>query len=168
MIYEFEAEIKAAGKKHGIDPELINAVIMAESAGDPNAIRFEYHNYLSGAYHIRPYSKVKPKISSLQTERMGQSTSWGLMQVMGFNARGLGFRRRWLVELCRPDIGIDLGCKILARLLKKYDIVEDAVSAYNQGSPRKQENGEYTNQAYVDHVMGRTGGTLESRHTDRL
>jgi soluble lytic murein transglycosylase-like protein len=84
---------------------------------------------------------------------MGQSTSWGLMQVMGFNARDLGFKRRWLVELCRPEIGIDLGCQFLARLVAKYDSTEDAVSAYNQGAPRKRADGTYRNQHYVDRVM---------------
>jgi soluble lytic murein transglycosylase-like protein len=142
--------IEELAKQYQLDPNLVGAIVLAESGGDTFAVRFEPHVYRRQTYIN--LNAPKPRTCSKETERVLQSMSFGLMQVMGFNARPAGFCG-WLNELCDPAVGLDQGCQHLAGLLKRWPDFEDAVSAYNQGSPRKQ-GGQYTNQAYVDKVMG--------------
>jgi soluble lytic murein transglycosylase-like protein len=143
--------IKKISEKHGVDPNLIGAIIMCESAGNPWACRFEPHVYRRGTY-INLKAK-RPATCSADTEKVFQSTSFGLMQIMGFNLRDMGFEG-WLPEVCTPEINIEYGCRFVARLLKRWPRIEDTVSAYNQGSPRKSANrAEYQNQPYVSKVM---------------
>ena len=141
--------IQETAKRYKLDPNLVGAIVLAESNGYTYAVRFEPHVYDRQTYINLNASR--PKICSKGTDRALQSMSFGLMQVMGFNAREAGFKG-WLTELCDPAIGLDQGCSHLAGLLKRWPKTEDAVSAYNQGSPRKNNN-HYTNQAYVDKVM---------------
>ena len=142
--------IEAKADEHGLDPVLVGAVVMAESGGDTWAARFEPHVYESGSMRQDPGDR--PRASSIHTEYVHQATSWGLMQVMGFNVRAGGFLKgKWLHSLCDPAIGLEMGCRHLAGLTRRWD-TWDAVSAYNQGSPRKSADGSYQNQAYVNHV----------------
>jgi len=96
-----------------------------------------------------------PAACTRETELVLQKTSWGLCQIMGATARALGFRR-WLTELLDPDTNLLWGLKYLYRLGEKFgwDDPDDIISAYNQGSPRREEPGgeRYTNQDYVDRV----------------
>ena len=135
-----------AGAEHEVDPALILAVIEAESGGDPAAIRFEpnWRWHLDYRTHSRRCSSY--------TERNQQATSWGLMQVMGTVARERGFDGPFLSALCDPAMGVWYGTAQLARLLKRHETVEDAVAAYNAGSPRRDADGAYVNQWYVDKV----------------
>ena len=141
--------IEAAAGRHGLDPDLVGAIVVAESAADPAAVRYEPH---VGKY-VRDPDKHRPRGCSAETERRLQMMSFSLMQVMGFNIRAMGFTG-WLTEYLDPAKGLEVGCRFLADLLKRWPKIEDAVSAYNQGSPRRGEDGRYRNQAYVDRVMG--------------
>jgi soluble lytic murein transglycosylase-like protein len=135
--------------RHDLEPELVAAVVLTESAGIPEAVRYEpRYRWL---HHPE---RVRPRLSSLATETEGQKTSWGLMQVMGGVAREQGFQG-WFPALCRPAEGLEWGCRYLARLIVRFGSVEAGVSAYNQGSPRRGPDGRYRNQAYVDRVMMR-------------
>ena len=141
-----------AGAEHGIDPALIRAVIEAESGGDPTATRFEPN----WNYHLD--YRTHSRLVSSATERAQQATSWGLMQVMGTVARERGFDGPFLAALCAPETGVWYGAAQLARLLRRYDgDAQDAVAAYNAGSPRRADSGEYVNQWYVDRVCGAQG-----------
>lgn len=140
-----------AAHKYNLDPELVGAIVMAESAGETWATRFEKHVYNTGS--LISLKHQRPFICSADTDFALQACSFGLMQVMGFNARAQGFIG-WLPELCRPEIGLDQGCKLLASLLKRWPAIEDSVSAYNQGSPRRGANGYYANLGYVNKVVG--------------
>ena len=68
-------------------------------------------------------------------------------QVMGANAREHGFRGVFFTDLCEPEIGLEFGCRFLAKLLSRNS-VEDAVSAYNWGHPSTQNF-----ETYVQPVM---------------
>lgn len=147
---EYGSLIKATAVRFGLDPCLVAAMVLVESSGDPWAARFEPNVYASGRYLQDP--KDRPRASSRKTEYIHQATSWGLMQVMGFNVRAAGdLKGEWLHRMCEPAIGLGMGCKHLAGLLTRWE-TWDAVSAYNQGSPRKATDGSYKNQEYVDKV----------------
>ena len=131
-------------KTYGLDPNLVMAIIHTESRNDPNAMRYE-----RGYRYLVNFNS--PLVSG-STEKMQQSTSWGLMQIMGATARDMGCKEPWLNCLLDPETNIKYGCQHLARLIKKHG-VRGGVSSYNQGSPRKDVNGELINVAYVNKVM---------------
>lgn len=141
--------IQSTASSFGISWRLVYAIVRAESNFEPLACRYEpgwNKNWL-----VTPDVFAKSLGQSIQTEIVQQSTSFGLMQVMGAVARELGYKEH-LVGLCDPETGLHYGCKKLAQLVKKYPSLNDAVAAYNAGSPRRQPNGLYTNQGYVDKI----------------
>lgn len=132
----------------GLDAQLIAAFIMTESSGNPDATRFEPH----WAYFYSPELYTDDE-HNLAEERTQQATSWGLMQVMGSVARELKYRGD-LESLVIPELSVKYGCLLLTRLKLRYPDQNDMIAAYNAGSPRRLPNGQYCNQAYVDHVLG--------------
>lgn len=135
-------------RPYPIEPELLYAFAMVESSLDPNTCRFEpawsYH------YNVSKYAK-KCQITR-DTEKVLQSISWGLMQVMGTVAREHGFERH-LTELTSPYLNLDIAIQKIMELQAKYEDIADVISSYNQGFPRKMGDGKYRNQAYVDKVL---------------
>lgn len=113
--------------KYGVDPALIKGIIQQESRWDVNASRYEAHL---------------------------NDSSWGLMQVLLKTAKWiLGNDKLTIADLINPQINVDAGTKYIASLLKQYNgKVQDAIAAYNAGSPRRNKDGSYVNQAYVDKV----------------
>ncbi|EHJ46351.1 Lytic transglycosylase catalytic [Solidesulfovibrio carbinoliphilus subsp. oakridgensis] len=111
------AYISSHFSAHALPPALIHAMLMVESTGNPFAMRFEpafYDRYLKG----KPLSFTPPSCS-IDTEAIGRATSWGLLQIMGETARCLGFRG-WFGELLTPEIGLEWGCRYLARLRDRF------------------------------------------------
>lgn len=132
-----------AADRHGLPRGLVKAVVMAESAYDTFAIKFEpqYRWFFGNVAAMSP------------TEKSGQATSWGLMQVMGAVAREYGYAGS-LVKLSVPEIGIEYGCLHLKRFHQRYpENWQDVIASYNAGSPRVGLQGKYTNQVYVDKVL---------------
>ena len=118
------------------------AVCQAESSLNEWAYRFEPHfKWLVG--HADDLSA---------TERTGQMISWGLMQVMGAVAREYGFTGT-LPSLCLPSLGLKFGMKHLTKFYAKYQDWPDTLASYNAGSPKKNADGKFYNQAYVDLVL---------------
>jgi soluble lytic murein transglycosylase-like protein len=144
--------IESASKKYNLPPEIIYGVCVQESALNPFAVRFEPHYKW-----IVKDRRLKPKGCSDATEITLQKTSFGLMQVMGAVIREQGFAG-WLTEtLCSVEMQIEFGCRHLAKGVKRWGSIEAGLSAYNAGSPRK-ENGRYVNQNYVDGVLRHSRG----------
>ncbi len=141
--------IRVYAERYGLDPNLIAAIMQAESAGNTYAMRYEP----KWKYFLRIEDFAKETISSVDTERVGQATSWGLMQVMGTVARERGFKG-WFSELCNPETGIKYGCAHLDVKLAKYRKMDDTIAAYNAGSPIRNTQNQYINQNYVDKVLG--------------
>jgi len=134
--------IKALAAQHDVPWELIAAVCQTESSMDPWAVRYEpSYKYLVG---------IQEKLTA--TERMQQMTSWGPMQVMGGVAREHGYHG-WLTRLCDPAVGINYGILHLRRYFTKHGKWPDAIASYNAGAPRKNTDGTYWNQNYVDKVL---------------
>ena len=139
--------IVALATQAGLPPEMVLAIIEAESGGNPYATAFN------------PNAAVKmqlkrPAICSEGTDGVHQRTAWGVMQVMGLTARGLGFEG-WLPELVEPEINIRLGVAYLAELKKRFFAahgLDGVIAAYRKGSPRKTSEGKFLSQGYVDRI----------------
>lgn len=149
--------IVAAANRHAIPVHLLTAIAAKESSFIPHAWNPEpKYRYLWDVAKGKPFreqtaaeiaSEVPPHDFSklggpLDQEWWGQQASWGLIQVMGAVAREHGFRGVYFTDLCEPEIGLEFGCRLLARLLARND-VEDAVSAYNWGHPSPKNYEDY-------------------------
>jgi len=113
---------------HALDAALVCAVIEQESSWNPYAMRYEptfFSRYVAPLY-------TNNKITA--SEAWARGFSWGLMQVMGQVAREHGFaasEHPFLSELCDPEQGIAVGCRVLsAKLaLAANDFPRNAVRA---------------------------------------
>jgi len=156
---EYKALIEDAAKAHALPPGLVEAVVGVESGGNPWAFRYEPQYY---ERHVAPDASTRAVAPcSRDSERQALATSWGLMQVMGATARSLGFQGAFLNALCDPAMGLEYGCRLLARLRDRYKAQggwPGVVAAYNAGSPRKAADGRFVNQSYVDNVARMLGG----------
>lgn len=142
-------QIEKAAREEGVNPCLLGAIVMKESSGDCFATRFEpKYQWLSA-----PDVHAKNLRISFDTEIIHQKTSWGLCQIMGGVLRELGFCDH-IPRACTPALNLSYGAKLLARLQQKYPRVEDAVAAYNAGSPRDENlDGRLDNEPYVKGVI---------------
>lgn len=117
---------------------VLDAVIAQESAGNPDAYRFEpgfYEHYIKGVNPAQLGGHWPIEVSA-DTERFARSFSWGLMQVMGQVAREMGFAGSSFATFARcPEIGVDFGARHLKAMLNRYGSLPDALSAYNAGHP---------------------------------
>lgn len=147
-------EVVEAADRHGLDPYLVAAVCLRESNGNTWAIRVEFEREKEGMswwnrwrYLLDPLKYAREILSTTETEIIAQSTSFGLLQVMGTVAREYGFKG-WLTQLCEPSVGLEFGCRHLSAKVKKYGL-EDGISAYNAGSPTNQ------NHSYVEWILNK-------------
>jgi soluble lytic murein transglycosylase-like protein len=127
---------------YDIDPDLIEAIVMTESSGDPNATRYEpafYERY------------IKP-LGLPEAEGKKRATSYGLMQIMYQSAWEDGYRDS-AERLLKIDVGLNWGVKHLKKKIALYgkQDINRAISAYNAGTPRMKD-GKFVNQYYVDRV----------------
>ncbi len=146
------AALTDAALRHGLDPNLVAAIIAGESSGQRFATRYEKgFRWLS-----KPQEHALNLGLSLDTEVIAQSHSYGLMQIMGGTARGLGFDG-YCVELVGVDEGLEWGCKYLATCLARFTPLEHAIAAFNAGSPRDvaPHDGVIDNMPYVQGVLKR-------------
>ena len=156
---EHQTLIEKAAADHGLPARLVAATVGVESGGNTWAFRFE-----SGFYqrYVKPNTSIRALgPCSLDTERQAQATSWGLMQVMGATARSLGFAGPFLSALCVPETGLEFGARFLAKLRDRHLALHGwpgVVCAYNAGSVRKDPEGRFANQAYVDRIAQALGG----------
>jgi len=144
----YEEEIRSCSEIYDLPEWLIYAIIKTESNFNQYACRYE-KNY---KWLFKPV-EVKPRDCSANTERAFQMTSWGLMQVMGAVYREYGYKG-WLSLIPENStIQIIYGCTHLKKLIDRFESIEKGIVAYNAGSPRKKDNGDYVNQYYLDKVM---------------
>jgi len=105
----YTREIRTEAAKHGLDPNLVEALVLQESAGNTDAFRFEpnfWNRYLKNnlLYKGRNPRRV--------------SSSYGLMQVMFPVAVEDGLDSAAPPEtLFVPERGLEAGCRRLAKLL---------------------------------------------------
>ena len=161
----YKALIDVAAAKWGLDPLLVEAIVVKESSGNTDAFRFEpdfWNRYLKG----------NPKYRHLNPRRV--SSSYGLMQVMYCRLLEdkLADNDAWDPELLFiPENGLDIGCGFFAELLAWASKLEPivlpqgsnctvefiALAAYNGGrggnDPRK--NWPLKNGAYARDVLAK-------------
>jgi soluble lytic murein transglycosylase-like protein len=129
--------VRKHARNYNLNPELIAGMIAVESRGNPTAVRFEpgfFKVYVQG----RPLKGYVPWSISEDTERQLRCYSFGLLQIMGNTARERGFVRESLIDLCDPEINLDMGCSIMHDLMEKYgQDTERAMFAYNAGEGTK-------------------------------
>lgn len=142
-------QIHLAADAWKLDRALVCAIVMQETKGNPWLTRFEPN----WQYWEMPIAFASSNSVNTATERMMQSMSWGPMQIMGSVAREMGFGAE-LTRLALPEFALAYSCKKLAAIFEKHPTEDDAIAAWNAGSPRKKEDGTYSNQAYVDGVHG--------------
>lgn len=146
-----------AASRHGLPVPLVRAIVQVESGGNPWAYRFE-PDFL--ARYVEPTPRRFGAVS-VESERFGRATSWGLMQVMGQVARERGCDAAFLSALCEPRLGLEYGCRQLSWLRDRYLARwgwDGVTAAYNAGSPRVTPDGRFVNQAYVDRVRREQSG----------
>ena len=91
--------------------------------------------------------------TTLAVREPNGNLSRGLMMVQDTTAIDLGLKDPRL--LTTPAIGIDYGVRYLGHQLVRYrGNVASAVAAYNAGTARFTERETFTNQSYVDRVLG--------------
>lgn len=106
----YKTEIEAAASKWGLDPLLVEAIVVQESAGNTDAFRFEPDFW-------NRYLKANPKYRHLNPRRV--SSSYGLMQVMYCRILEdkVADNDAWAPEMMFiPEHGLDIGCGLLANL----------------------------------------------------
>jgi soluble lytic murein transglycosylase-like protein len=142
---EIKEIIEKLAKQYDISAALVSAFVMTESSGNPNAYRYE------PAF----YTKYIVPLNLPEEEGKGRAASYGLMQVMGEVARELGFAGSF-EQLYDPETGLNYGIKHLEHYLRRYassdNTLDYAIAAYNAGTPRKNKDGSFVNQGYVDMV----------------
>lgn len=122
--YRALIEQEAARVSDRLDPNLVEAVVIAESNGCTDAFRYE-------AGFFRLYLANNPDYKGENPRRV--SSSYGLMQVMYPTARQYGFGE--VPELLFiPDVGLHYGCRHLAAMLAHFTgDIASALAAYNGG-----------------------------------
>ena len=161
---------KQAADSHHLPVALVLAICRSESGLDPWACRHEPgYRWLWDVQRQKPFlrdpreecdQRIPPGFAaapgiSVASEWFAQQTSWGLMQIMGAQAREYGFKGH-LPRLCDPETGLLFGCRHLARARDRWFSRHGwagVVAAYNAGAPRLTATGMFRNQAYVDRVL---------------
>lgn len=147
--YWYRAETLEAADRHGLDVDLVTALVMHEShKGQAHAFRHEPEFWLK-------YMANKPEWDGAVPSRV--SSSYGLMQVMFTTALQFGFRREDPPELLFiPTVNLDYGCRVLRDRIAwaKGDTLA-ALAAYNGGKTDDNRPGVVPKrrQVYVDAVL---------------
>lgn len=108
----YTADIEAAAARYGLDPLLVESIVMIESSGNTDAFRFEPDFW-------NRYLKRNPKYCHLNPRRV--SSSYGLMQVMYCRLLEdrISENDTWQPELLFiPENGLDIGCALFKELLE--------------------------------------------------
>jgi hypothetical protein len=131
--------------KADVDPIIFGSIITIESAWNAKAIRYE-PNFI---YLETPQVYSLKNAISIDTERALQRFSYGLCQIMGANARSVGFEDK-LMDLLDPMLNLEYGIKFFAKRCGEYVYAQDQAAAWNYGSIKRIAGGYYINQGYVD------------------
>lgn len=148
--------VNFSAQKHNLDAVFLGALVQVESAGNPNAIRYEPNfQHTQNVFQLSNLIGCSPA-----TMEVMQKMSWGLMQVMGSVAYELGLGAesdppyKWPSSLLEPEVGMNYGCKYLKKKIDLYgDDPDTLYAAYNAGTPKKNSSGFFLNQTNVSKFM---------------
>jgi soluble lytic murein transglycosylase-like protein len=131
MTNQFTPLVQKYATKYGIPFEILCGLIERESGWDQYCIRFEPQFYQE---YVIPLMNSK-RITNI-TEAEARAMSWGLMQPLLETAREFGYSGP-AAQLCDPETGLDIGCKILANKLKSAQDLESGLLRWNGGSNKQ-------------------------------
>lgn len=138
-----ESLIEKKCKLLNLDEALVKAIVITESGGNQWLNRYEPNwKYCTDAQGWASRLSIAGMMTTVETEIMNQSTSWGLMQIMGTVAREMGFNGP-LPQLADRVTGLHFGCLKLKKLLDRWGSVELALDAYNSGDPHNGPGKDY-------------------------
>lgn len=132
----FWPDIVRAAASKGLPPALLAGLVCQESAGDPQARRFEGHYRWLFGDDI--HEKIKlPSDVDLADDLVLQHYSWGLCQIMGAVAREYGFAG-YMKELSeKPDLNLDIGVRHLSNKIRQArGDIRRGLLLYNGGGNR--------------------------------
>lgn len=139
--------------------EWLEGLILAESAGNPKARRYEPHQDTG----VRKVRELDPDSPDIDDGLLEDDASYGLMQVMGYNVRQLcGVAKGTPMNfgfLYLPITNLSFGLRILtAELQATRGDVSRALARYNGGPTGEtlQPNGKMRLEAYVRRVYEHT------------
>ena len=160
MRTRYWSEIQAAAKKHDLDPMLVEAIVVQESAGNADAFRFEPNFWNRYLKPMKIYVGANPR---------EVSSSYGLMQVMYQVAVERGFPRDLRPQhLFIVENALEYGCRQLKfqfDAAKKFsaehpeipvqpkDIIMAAIASYNGGNGGNRPGQVLRNAAYARSVL---------------
>lgn len=174
----YEQMVRDTAASLGLPEEICLALVQVESGFDPDAWNPEpRYNYLWDVKANKPFRRLTPQELASKfppkdfpapagvdpdAEYWGQQASWGLGQLMGANARALGFKSKFMAHLASyPSEGLRLALIHLTNVAMHFlpsTGWQGVVAAYNAGSPRKNPDGTWQNQQYVDKIDRALGG----------
>lgn len=160
---------------------LVEAMIQVESGGNTYAHRIEPgYRYLWDVRRNQAFrlsaaearAKLPPKTFpaprglglTAESEFIAQQTSWGLMQLMGANARSLGFTGP-LPELTEASKGLEFGCRFLRQYADRYlrrSGWAGVTDAYNDGNAAIEYEHDYPHKLAA--VSAEAASILELPH----
>ena len=155
--------IKPIASLFNLDLRLVVAVIITESNGDTNAMKYEPH--YKWLYNVEEIAiDLKTSTETIETQ---QKTSWGLFQLMGaIYHEKIGPYP--VTDLLKPEINIYLGCKFLSEKAEKFGPNHlDIYAAYNAGSVRKTPTGKYYNHFNVQR-FGRIYNRIQGQFPEQV
>ena len=142
-VKHYAKEISKRSDKYNLDPNLVAAIMLVESSGNPYAIRVEpgFWKRYSNAYHriIKPNNPARKWLKYPDVF----ACSYGLMQIMYGVAVEHGCRVRFPTELLKAELNLEFGCRILAKKIKIKKDIKAGVLAYNGGG-----NPQYPNKVF--------------------
>lgn len=129
----YTALIKEYAEKHGVDADLMEALVITESGGKADAFRWE------PVFWERYQLVKKPEYAKEIPRRW--SSSYGLCQIMGVVAKEMGFDSPDPEQLFIPSVNLDYGCAKLRSLfdwaqefkVSDFQQTRAALAAYNGG-----------------------------------
>lgn len=136
LVARWQTHILLAAEAWDIDPYLLGAIVVQESAGDQYAQRVERGFWARYAAGIRRWVAGTPSNSDDRWACYPDiyASSYGLAQVMLQTAAEHGFHYRYPGQLFDPDENLRIACRILARLRVKHQgDTRKMLLAYNGG-----------------------------------
>ncbi|WP_081071271.1 transglycosylase SLT domain-containing protein [Burkholderia territorii] len=125
---DLSAIILASGRKHNLDPNLINAVVQQESGGNPSA----WNKAGGGQGAAGPMQVRAPALSDYNA------------------ANGTKYTMQ---DLTNPQVGVEVGSWYLGQQLDRFNDPRKAVAAYKDGAGSQQA--QTGNSPYAQQVFGR-------------
>lgn len=146
-------------RQYFLEADVVIAMAEVETCFRPLLCRYEP----KFRYLFSPEIFARHLDQSVDTEKAQQMTSWGMLQVMGAVARECGFTGPLTQLAADTELGLQFAVIHLFRLRNRYPNGWDYVAAYNAGSPRRNEDGTYVNQRYVDEVLAAMNNEVKSK-----